>query len=64
MCGCETSQRARSRWLAWKMLSFHNARLTLQEEDRKRSQEAGFNAHLVKAVDLDVDTLLAFAPGP
>ena len=24
-----------------------------QDEDRLRSQEAGFNAHLVKAVDVD-----------
>jgi CheY-like chemotaxis protein len=24
-----------------------------QEEDRRRSREAGFNAHLVKPVDLD-----------
>jgi len=24
-----------------------------QEQDRKRSQEAGFNAHLLKPVDLD-----------
>ena len=31
-----------------------------QEEDRRRSQEAGFNAHLVKPVDVDaLERLLA-----
>ena len=31
-----------------------------EEEDRRRSQEAGFNVHLVKPVDLDeVQDLLA-----
>lgn len=34
-----------------------------QDEDRRRSQEAGFNAHLVKPVDLDeLPKLLARAP--
>ena len=39
-----------------------------QEEDRRRSQDAGFNAHLVKPVDLEaLQELLArspFAAGP
>jgi two-component system, chemotaxis family, CheB/CheR fusion protein len=43
-----------------------------QEEDRDRSTEAGFNAHLVKPVDHDVlmkliaslPSLSASAPGP
>jgi CheY-like chemotaxis protein len=31
-----------------------------QDEDRRRSQQAGFNAHLVKSVDLEaLRTLLA-----
>jgi CheY-like chemotaxis protein len=34
-----------------------------QDEDRRRSEEAGFNAHLVKPVDLDaLHDLLAHAP--
>ena len=33
------------------------------EEDRRRAQEAGFNAHLVKPVDLEaLQTLLARSP--
>jgi CheY-like chemotaxis protein len=34
-----------------------------QDDDRRRSQEAGFNAHLVKPVDLDILRQMLSCPG-